>query len=141
MDCRPGTSCCKGWAWWASARDLADGSAFDLLTFSTLLLVFRATPPVFRTGWFVESLLTELVVAIVIRTRRPFFRSRPSRLLLASTIALIAFALSLPYLGFARLFGFVPLPPPLLAAIVGITLLYVAATELQKHWFYRRETI
>ena len=57
-------------------------SVFDLLTFAVLLGVFRATPETFRTGWFVESLLTELVIALVVRTRRPFFRSRPGRLLL-----------------------------------------------------------
>ena len=56
----------------------------------------------FRTGWFVESLLTELVIALVVRTRRPFFRSRPGSLLLVSTAASSAVALLLPYLPFAR---------------------------------------
>ena len=50
---------------------------FDFLTFGVLQIVFVATPELFRTGWFVESLLTELVIAVVVRTRRPFFRSRP----------------------------------------------------------------
>ena len=63
-------------------------SVFDALTFATLLLVFATPVSVFRTGWFVESLLTELVIALVVRTRRPFFRSRPGRwTLLASTAA------------------------------------------------------
>ena len=57
----------------------AVSSVFDFLTFGALLLVFRAAPDLFRTGWFVESLLTELVIALVVRTRRPFFRSRPGR--------------------------------------------------------------
>jgi Mg2+-importing ATPase len=72
------------------------------------------------------------------RTRRPFFRSRPGRLLLTSTIALIPIAFAIPYAPFAGLFGFVPLPVPLAATIAGITLAYVAATELQKKWFYSR---
>lgn len=97
----------------------------------------RATPEIFRTSWFVESLLTELVVALVMCTRRPFFRSRPGTLLLESTIALIVLALAIPYLPFADAFGFVPLPGGLLAAIAFITVLCVAATELQKQWFYR----
>ena len=55
-------------------------SVFDFLTFGVLLLASsRAAPELFRTGWFVESLLTELVIALVVRTRRPFFRSRPGR--------------------------------------------------------------
>ena len=56
----------------------AVSSVFDFLTFGALLLVFHAAPDLFRTGWFVESLLTELVIALVVRTRRPFYRSRPA---------------------------------------------------------------
>ena len=63
--------------------------------------IFHATPELFRTSWFVESLLTELVVALVIRTRRPFYRSRPGTLLLASTMALIPITLAIPFAPFA----------------------------------------
>jgi magnesium-transporting ATPase (P-type) len=112
-------------------------SLFDFLTFGALLGIFRAAEGTFRTGWFVASLLTELVVALVTRTQRPFFRSRPSRLLLVLTMSLIAFAFAIPYLPFASVFGFVPLPGALLATVSLITVLYVAATELQKRWFYR----
>ena len=111
---------------------------FDLLTFGILLEIFRATPAVFQTAWFVESLLTELAVALVIRTRRPCYRSRPGRLLLTSTLALIPLTFAIPYAPFAGLFGFVPLPAMLTVTIAAITLAYVAATELQKRWFYRR---
>jgi Mg2+-importing ATPase len=111
-------------------------SAFDFLTFGVLLRLFRATPAVFRTSWFVESLLTELVVALVMRTQRPFFRSRPGRLLLVLTVFLIAVALVLPYVPFATVFGFVPLPASLLVTIVAITAAYVVATERLKTGFY-----
>jgi P-type Mg2+ transporter len=107
-------------------------AVFDFLTFGVLQTVFRATPQLFRTGWFVESLLTELVVGLVVRTRRPFYRSRPGTLLLSSTFALIVVTFALPFLPFADLFGFVPLPGSLIAAIAGITVLYVAAAELTK---------
>jgi Mg2+-importing ATPase len=113
-------------------------SVFDVLTFVVLIVGFRASAEVFRTAWFVESLLTELVVALVMRTRRPFFRSRPGTLLLILTLVLIAVSLAIPYLPLTGVFGFVPLSPPLLLTIVLIMLLYVAATELQKRWFYRR---
>jgi Mg2+-importing ATPase len=112
-------------------------SAFDLLTFGVLLAVFRAGPELFRTGWFVESLLTELVIALVVRTRRPFFRSRAGTVLLASTIALVLLSLALPFLPFVIVLGFVPLPAGLLATLGGITVLYAAAAELTKRWFYR----
>ena len=94
---------------------------FDFLTFGDLLLVFATPAAVFRTGWFVESLLTELVIALVVRTRRPFFSSRPGRLLWGSTAALVAVALILPYVPAASVFGFVPLPAGVLAALCAIT--------------------
>ena len=96
-------------------------SIFDFLTFGVLLFLFRASPEEFRTGWFIESLLTELVIALVVRTRRPFFRSRPGNLLLASTAFFIAVTLVLPYLPYTSIFGFVPLPAPLMLAMIGLT--------------------
>jgi Mg2+-importing ATPase len=115
----------------------AVSSVFDFLTFGALLLVFHAAPDLFRTGWFVESLLTELVIALVVRTRRPFFRSRPGRVLLWSTIALVALTVAIPYLPFIGVFGFVPLPGTLLLTVTAITALYVVATEITKRRFYR----
>jgi Mg2+-importing ATPase len=113
-------------------------SIFDFLTFGVLLFLFRASPVEFRTGWFLESLLTELVIALVVRTRRVFFRSRPGGLLLASTLVFIGIALALPYLPINFLFGFTPLPVPLLLMMIGLTALYVLVTEIAKKFFYER---
>ena len=113
-------------------------SIFDFLTFGTLLFLFRASPEEFRTGWFIESLITELVIALVVRTRHLFFRSRPGTLLLASTLIFIGITLVLPYLPFISVFGFVPLPAPLMLTMLGLTALYVLATELTKKYFYSR---
>jgi len=113
-------------------------SVFDLLTFAVLLYVFRASPEAFRTGWFIESLLTELVVALVVRTRLPFFRSRPGNLLLWSSIGFIALTLVIPYLPFDTMFGFVPLPAPLMLTIIALTVVYVIAVEGGKRFFYGR---
>lgn len=112
-------------------------SAFDLFTFALLTWVFRAEPAAFRTGWFVESLLTELVIALVVRTRRPFFRSRPGTLLLVSTALLVPIAFAIPFFPYAGTLGFVPLPLPLLAALAALTAFYVLSTEVLKSWFYR----
>jgi Mg2+-importing ATPase len=112
-------------------------SVFDILMFGVLLIAFRAGPMLFRTGWFVESLLTELVIALVVRTRRPFFRSRPGPFLLWSTVLLIPLTLAIPYVPFAPVLGFGALPVGVIAAIIGITSLYVGATEMAKRWFYR----
>lgn len=113
-------------------------SIFDILTFFVLLYVFRATPVEFRTGWFIESLLTELVIALVVRTRHVFFRSRPGKLLLVSTLVFIGITIALPYLPGSAVFGFIPLPLPLLATLLGLTGVYVLAAELAKKYFYSR---
>jgi Mg2+-importing ATPase len=112
-------------------------SLFDFLTFGALLKVFSATPEVFRTGWFVESLLTELVIALVVRTRRPFFRSRPGTLLWVLTAAVTAVTFLIPFLPFAGVLGFTALPAPVLLVLLAITILYIGAAELAKMRFYR----
>jgi Mg2+-importing ATPase len=115
-------------------------SIFDFLTFGVLLFLYRASPEEFRTGWFIESLLTELVIALVVRTRRVFFRSRPGKLLLVSTLIFIGVTLVLPYLPFNYLFGFIPLPAPLMLMMIGLTALYVLVTEIAKRFFYKSMT-
>jgi Mg2+-importing ATPase len=114
-------------------------SLFDFLTFGALLWLFAAGVELFRTGWFVESLLTELVVALVVRTRRPSWRSRPGSLLLWSTLAVAVLAFAIPYLPHATVLGFVPLPAPVLLTLALIAALYVAAAEWLKRGFHRRE--
>ena len=114
-------------------------SLFDFLTFGALLWVFHASAQEFRTGWFIESLLTELVIALVVRTRRLSFKSRPGSLLLGSTIVLIVLTPLIPYLPFASLLEFVPIPGSLLTVLVAITAAYAIAAEAMKHWFYRND--
>jgi Mg2+-importing ATPase len=114
-------------------------TAFDLATFVLLLGWFRVGQPVFQTTWFVVSLLTELAVVLVLRTEGPVFRSRPSGLLLWSTVAVAVLAVALPWLGpLAAGFGFVPLPLPVLTAGLAVVAAYVLATEAAKAWFFRR---
>jgi Mg2+-importing ATPase len=108
-------------------------SVFDLLTFGVLLYVFDAGEALFQTSWFMISLLTELAVVLVLRTRRSALRSRPSRLLLWSTVTVAAATFAIPFLGDAStLFGFVPLSATELAAVVLIVCGYILATEVAK---------
>lgn len=111
-------------------------SCFDLATFTLLLFIFHANAETFHTMWFLVSLLTELVVMLVLRTLGPFYRSRPSRLLLGSTMAMAAVTCALPYLGVVSLgFSFVPLQAAEMAAALAIVLAYALATEATKHLF------
>lgn len=112
-------------------------TAFDLLTFYALIRLAGSAASAFRTGWFIESLLTELLVLFVVRTYRPFYRSRPGTFILASSALLGLLAVVLPYLPAGRVFGFVPLPWPVLAAVLAITLLYLVVSESTKRAFFR----
>lgn len=113
-------------------------SIFDYVTFGALLLVFRASTAQFRTGWFLESVISASVIVLVVRTRRPFFRSRPGKYLLAATLAIVAVTLALPFTPLGRLFHFEPLPILFFLLIGVIVLLYVTSAEITKRIFYRR---
>ena len=115
-------------------------SAFDLLTFGVLFALVGEVAELFRTGWFVESLLTELFIVLIIRTHRPFYRSRPGRLLLGSTLAIAGLTFLIPYLPYTSVFEFQPLPLSVLFAITLITLLYLGASEAVKRRLYRTRT-
>ncbi len=112
-------------------------SAFDAATLVVLTHGFAASVHEFRTGWFVESLWTELAIALVVRTQRRSWRSRPGRVLVWSTLGVAAVALALPYVPLTATLGFVAPPPLLIVAIFGITVAYVLASEATKAWFYQ----
>ena len=113
-------------------------SMFDILTFIVLRLGFSADASLFQSGWFIESTVTELAVMFVLRTRRPFFRSRPSLLLLGSSIAIGVLTLAIPYSPLAGPLGLVGPSLALLVTLAAITVAYVIATETAKVSFYRR---
>jgi Mg2+-importing ATPase len=112
-------------------------SVFDFLTFAALLWVFRASPELFRTGWFVESVLSAAVIVFAVRTRRPSWRSRPSRVIAAITLAVALVAVALPYSPLARPLAFVPLPLSFLGFVGGVIAVYFLSAELTKRIFYR----
>ncbi|MFH1573646.1 MAG: magnesium-translocating P-type ATPase [Acidobacteriota bacterium] len=112
-------------------------STFDFLTFAVLLIVLHARPELFRTGWFLESVISATLIVLVIRSRRPCFKSRPSRYLLTATALVVAAALILPWTPIARGFGFEPVPLSFLAAMGTIVVAYVIAAEVIKSWFFR----
>ncbi|CDX21334.1 magnesium transporter [Mesorhizobium sp. ORS 3324] len=111
-------------------------SLFDFATFAFLVLAVHAAPAVFQTAWFVESLLTELAIVLVVRTRKRLWRSRPSRLLASLTLGVGAIAVAIPFVPFAGWFGFVPLAGSVLAGLLAITALYVLVSEATKSWLF-----
>jgi P-type Mg2+ transporter len=116
-------------------------SVFDYLTFGLLIYVFHSTPEQFRTAWFIESLLTEIVVLLIMRTRKRFYKSQASWALLVSSLVVALTAFVLPYLPLASALGFVALPFNLMMALMLLTLAYGAVTELGKSFFYRSRAL
>ena len=112
-------------------------SIFDFLTFGVLILVFQSNETLFRTGWFIESVISASVVVLVIRTRRPISSSRPSKYLLATTLAIAVAAIMIPFVPLEP-FQFTQPPVSLLAAIALIVVAYIASAEMAKKIFYRR---
>ncbi len=113
-------------------------SVFDYLTFGVLLFLLQATPEQFRTGWFLESVISASLIVLVIRTRKPFYKSRPGKHLLIATLLVVGVTLILPFAPLVTVFGFTPLPPPFLLVMGMIVALYVISAEAAKRVFYRR---
>ncbi|MFA5972447.1 MAG: magnesium-translocating P-type ATPase [Lentimicrobiaceae bacterium] len=113
-------------------------SVFDYLTFGILLLVLHASKVQFRTAWFLESVISASIIVLVIRSRKPFFRSRPGKYLQISTFSIVFLTLILPYTPLAGVFGFSPLPIPFLFFIGLIILVYIFTAEIVKKAFYKR---
>jgi len=111
-------------------------SVFDYVTFGMLIFLLRATPEQFRTGWFVESMLTELFIILVVRTQRKLFRSTPGKLLWITTMVITLITIIIPYLPIAKLMGFTPLPLSFMMAMVTIVVLYLTAAEVAKRRFF-----
>ena len=113
-------------------------SLFDFLTFYLLLRLFDAQPALFRTGWFVESIATQVLVIFVIRTRRKPWQSRPNPWLVALSLGVVAAATALPFSPLAPALGFVPLPLEFFGLLAVLLVAYLAMVEGGKRWFYRR---
>jgi Mg2+-importing ATPase len=113
-------------------------SVFDFATFGLMLWVFHAPAPLFRSGWFVESLATQTLVIFAVRTRRvPFLRSHPSVPLLLAALGAVAVGAVLPATPLAHDLGFAPLPGPFFLALMAMVVIYLGLIEVGKRWFYR----
>ena len=116
-------------------------SLFDYVTFFTMLFIFNAwtNAALFQTAWFTESLCSQTLVVLIIRTRKvPFYKSRPSKYLVLMLLAVISFAIIVPYTPVGAFFGFVPPPPAFYLALAGILGAYALLAETVKKWFYKR---
>jgi Mg2+-importing ATPase len=113
-------------------------SAFDFLTFYIMLAVFDAGEKLFHTGWFIESMATQVLVIFIIRTRRSPFKSLPNPWLVVCSLSVLAVAVLLPFTPLGVRLGFVAPPLAFFAVLAGILVVYLLAVEATKQWFFRR---
>jgi len=113
-------------------------SVFDFLTFYVLLEVLKAEEQLFQTGWFVESLCTQVLVIFIIRTRGSPFKSKPHPLLAFTSVAIVAIAVGLPLTPLGSHLGFVAPPAYFYGILAAMVLTYLGVVEVVKRIFYRR---
>jgi len=113
-------------------------SLFDFLTFYLLISLFNAHESLFRTGWFVESIATQVLVIFVIRTRRNPLRSHPNHWLVLTSLGVVVTAMLLPFTPLAPYLGFTPLPLSFFGLLTVLLISYLVMVEGGKQWFYKR---
>jgi Mg2+-importing ATPase len=114
-------------------------SLFDFVTFGVLLILLHAIMVQFRTGWFIESMVSASMVVLLIPTRSPFFKSRPSRYLMTVTLLVGAATFILPFTPLSEPFGFVRMSVYFLAIVVAIVAMYIVTDELAKKIFFLQD--
>ena len=112
-------------------------SIFDYITFGVLIYIVHATNVQFRTGWFIESVVSASLIVLVIRSRQPFFKSVPGKYLSIATICVAIVAITIPYTPLSELLGFTSIPIWILIIIAIIVAVYILIAEVAKSWFYK----
>jgi Mg2+-importing ATPase len=112
-------------------------SIFDFLTFYIMLAVFHAGEALFHTGWFIESMATQVLVIFIIRTRKNPFKSRPNPWLIACSLTVVAVAVLLPFTPAGAYLGFVVPPAFFFLILAAMLIAYLLAVEGMKQWFFR----
>jgi len=112
-------------------------SIFDYITFGVLIFIFHATDVQFRTGWFIESVISASIIVLVVRSRRPFFKSIPGKYLSIATFSVAIVTLLIPYTPLSGLLGFTPISGWILIVILIIIVLYILTAEVAKKMFYK----
>jgi len=112
-------------------------SIFDYITFGVLIFIFHSTDVQFRTGWFIESVISASLIVLVIRSRQPFFKSVPGKYLLIATTCVAIAAIIIPYTPLSGVLGFTAIPVWILLAIAIIVTSYIIMAEVAKKWFYK----
>jgi Mg2+-importing ATPase len=113
-------------------------SVFDFATFGILLRLMHAGTTQFRTGWFVESVVSASLIVLVVRSPYSIFKTRPGKYLVLAVLFVVVLALIIPFTPVASILGFVALPLSYLVALLAIVAGYIASTEVLKRIIFRQ---
>jgi Mg2+-importing ATPase len=113
-------------------------SVFDIITFLTLLYLLKVKEAQFQTGWFIESVLSELFILFIIRTHKNFFKSKPGNYLFLLSILGLIVTIGFPYMPFAKDVGLLPLPLLNIGVMLLIVMVYIVTADILKVWFFKR---
>ncbi len=113
-------------------------SVFDFLTFYVLLEILKAKEQLFQTGWFIESLCTQVLVIFIIRTRGNPFKSRPHPILTFTSLVIVTTAIGLPLTPLGAYLGFVAPPAYFYGILAAMVIIYLGVVEMVKRIFYHR---
>ncbi len=116
-------------------------SVFDYFTFFALYKLFKADAAMFHTGWFIESIGTELLILFVVRTHKSLLKSNPGKLLMALSFLGLLITVGLPFTPLARDLGFVVPPWKMMGIISGILFFYVLSADMIKVFFFKKTSI
>ena len=111
-------------------------SVFDYITFAVLLLLFNADEKFFQTGWMLESVISAVVVMLIVRTARPFLKSKPSKKLLLAIVGIVILLIAIAYSPINRYLGLISLPIKAFASLLAISFVYAVTAEILKKNFY-----
>lgn len=115
---------------------------YDLIALAILVFFFKASAITFRTGWFIESISTQILVFFVIRTRKsPFWKSKPGKGILISCLSMFVFSLIIPYTSLGDIFGFTPLPALYFVFLAGMIITYLLLAEIGKRIFFKKNEL
>jgi Mg2+-importing ATPase len=112
-------------------------SVFDFLIFYIMLQWLGTPEHLFQTGWFMESLATQILIIFIIRTRKSVFQSRPNIFLASLAVLLVGVSFIIPYSPIAPYFSFEVPPFYFILIIISIVVIYLMAAERLKFWFYK----
>lgn len=114
-------------------------SLYDFATFGIMFYFFHARGTLFQTGWFIESVATEILVVFVIRTSRfPFFRSHPSKWLIITCLGMVSLGIAIPFSPFAQQLGFIAPPPAYFIILAILISTYLMLVEAVKNLFLKK---